>query len=130
MKKIIYSIILLLGFINVVHAQALYDCADSGASYCTDTTKTATGFDPNIPAKGQCIDACNSQATSIGNSMNAGHANGGKWVCVSTKSSVVSVGRDPHGNARMICECGISCVKGQVNPAILNVDDQVIIEDF
>ncbi len=130
MKKFIYSLILISGFINVAYAQDLYDCADRGGVHCTDTTKTATDFDPNIPAKGQCIDACNSQATSIGNSMNASHANGGKWVCVSTDSSVVSVGIDPHGNSRMICECSISCIKGQVNPAIMHVDDQVIIEDF
>jgi hypothetical protein len=124
-KKIILTILLSLIIPNV-YASVLGDCADETDdngdyknSSCVDDTRTATSYDPAEDEEDQCIDACNAQAGSITNFMNANHANGGKWVCTATASSSNGVVTDPHGNKRLLCSCTIKCNKGIVKKAVL-----------
>ena len=117
-KKIILTIILSLVIPNV-YASVLGDCADSGNKICSDDTRTATAYDPTKSEEDQCVDACNAQAGSITNFMNANHANGGKWVCTATASSSNGVVTDPHGNDRLLCSCSITCVRGIVKTQVL-----------
>ncbi|MBL4660025.1 MAG: hypothetical protein JKY19_06695 [Alcanivoracaceae bacterium] len=117
-KKIIITMLMSLVITNV-QASVLGDCADAGNSVCSDDTNTSTRYDPTVSERNQCVDACNSQAGSISNSMNANHANGGKWVCTATSSNPNGLVSDTHGNTTLLCECSITCVKGIVKTQIL-----------